>query len=75
MIEDYSDNKAYCFDDLGVENIGRHYGKDYNVMGEILISRYELFRHPIPSRRTKTQLTTNLNAAEMEERYGERVRS
>ena len=75
MIEDYSDNKAYCFDDLGVEHIGKHYGKDCNVMGEILISRYEVFRNPKGSRRVLTHITTNLNAAEIEERYGERVRS
>lgn len=75
MIEDYSDNKAYCFDDLGVEHIGRHYGKDCNVMGEILISRYERFCHPERSRRVLTHITTNLNAEELQEKYGERVRS
>lgn len=71
LIKDYSDNKAYCFDDLGVEHIGRHYGKDCNVMGEILISRYEVFRQKyIP-----THITTNLNAEELQEKYGERIRS
>lgn len=70
-IEDYGDEKFYCFDDLGVEPIGRHYGKDCNVMGEILLSRYDLFlEHKI-----KTHATTNLNANELEERYGNRVRS
>ncbi|MGJ8550936.1 ATPase [Winogradskyella wichelsiae] len=71
MIEDYSDNKVYCFDDLGVEHIGRHYGKDCNVMGEILLSRYDLFKE----KGIKTHLTTNLNAEEIEDKYGERVRS
>jgi len=71
LIEDYSDDRAYCFDDLGVEHIGRHYGKDCNVMGEILISRYEVFRQ----RRVLTHLTTNLNAEELQEKYGERIRS
>ncbi|ARN70631.1 ATPase [Nonlabens tegetincola] len=70
-IEDYSDNKPYCFDDLGVEATGRHYGKDCNVMGEILISRYEVFKQ----KDILTHITTNLNAVEIEERYGERVRS
>jgi hypothetical protein len=77
-IEDYTDRKPYCFDDLGVEPIGRHYGKDCNVMGEILISRYEFPRrresfHPL--RDGLTHITTNLNAQELENRYGERVRS
>lgn len=71
IIEDYADNKPYCFDDLGVEPIGRHYGKDCNVMGEILISRYESFMQ----KGIMTNITTNLNAVELEEKYGERVRS
>lgn len=70
-IEDYGDSNYFCFDDLGVEPIGRHYGKDCNVMGEILLSRYDLFLEY----KIKTHATTNLNAKELEERYGNRVRS
>ncbi|MCX2681890.1 ABC transporter ATP-binding protein [Galbibacter sp. EGI 63066] len=71
VIEQYGDHRFYCFDDLGVEPTGRHFGKDCNVMGEILLSRYDLFlKH-----RVKTHATTNLNARELEERYGNRVRS
>lgn len=70
-IEDYGNGQFFCFDDLGVEPKGRHYGKDCNVMGEILISRHELFlKHKI-----KTHATTNLGADELEELYGNRVRS
>ena len=70
-IEDYGGTNYFCFDDLGVEPIGRHYGKDCNVMGEIILSRYELFlEHQV-----KTHATTNLNAQELEQRYGNRVRS
>lgn len=42
-------------------------------MGEVLLSRNELYlqtKHKI-----KTHATTNLNAEELEERYGNRVRS
>ncbi|MCR9065590.1 MAG: ATPase [Cytophagales bacterium] len=74
-IEDYGNTQFFCFDDLGVEPMGRHYGKDCNVMGEILLSRYDLFCHPERSRRVKTHATTNLNAQELEELYGIRVRS
>lgn len=70
-IEDYGDSQYFCFDDLGVEPIGRHYGKDCNVMGEVLLSRYEFFLQT----KIKTHATTNLNAQELEERYGSRVRS
>jgi predicted ATPase len=71
MIQDYEDHKVYCFDDLGVEHVGRYYGKDCNVMGEILISRYNIFKQ----KGIKTHITTNLNADELQEKYGERVRS
>ncbi|SDR68545.1 hypothetical protein SAMN04487764_0244 [Gillisia sp. Hel1_33_143] len=72
-IEEYGNTKFFCFDDLGIEPPGRFYGKDLNVMGEVLLSRYELYlqtKHKI-----KTHATTNLNAEELEERYGNRVRS
>tara|TARA_R110002049_G_scaffold92499_2_gene229340 strand:- start:6297 stop:6959 length:663 start_codon:yes stop_codon:yes gene_type:complete len=71
IIEHYGNNNYYCFDDLGVETTGRHFGKDCNVMGEILLSRYDLFL----KNKTRTHATTNLNAQELENRYGNRVRS
>ena len=71
IIEDYGNSSYICFDDLGVEPAGRFYGKDCNVMGEILLSRYELFlNHKI-----RTHATTNLDSDELEERYGTRVKS
>lgn len=72
-VEDYGSSGSFCFDDLGVEPTGRFYGKDCNVMGEILLSRYELFLQS--KGRLKTFATTNLNADELEEMYGSRVRS
>jgi DNA replication protein DnaC len=70
-IEDYGNSNYYCFDDLGVETTGRHFGKDCNVMGEIILSRYDLYLHS----KIKTHATTNLNAQELEDLYGNRVRS
>lgn len=70
-IQEYGNSNFYCFDDLGVETTGRHFGKDCNVMGEILLSRYDLFLQ----RKIRTHATTNLNAQELEECYGNRVRS
>lgn len=77
IIEQYGNSNFYCFDDLGVEPEGKHFGKDCNVMGEILLSRHELFlKNPVPERsRGVTHITTNLNAEEIEDRYGNRVRS
>lgn len=62
---------AYCFDDLGVEKQIKHFGNDCNVMAEILISRYEHFIE----NNTITHITTNLSASEIENAYGNRVRS
>jgi energy-coupling factor transporter ATP-binding protein EcfA2 len=35
--------KIYCFDDLGSEQNLKYYGNECNVMGEILLSRYDLY--------------------------------
>jgi DNA replication protein DnaC len=72
-IQEYGNTKFFCFDDLGIEPAGRFYGKDLNVMGEVLLSRYELYLQT--NYKIKTHVTTNLNAAELEECYGNRVRS
>lgn len=63
--------KAYCFDDLGLEPVVSHWGNNSNVMGEILLSRYELFI----SHKMITHATTNLNVGELEVAYGNRLRS
>jgi energy-coupling factor transporter ATP-binding protein EcfA2 len=61
----------FCFDDLGVEQPQKHFGNECNVMAEILLSRYDLF----VSKGIPTHLTTNLSASEIEQKYGNRVRS
>lgn len=63
--------KNYCFDDLGVENNLKYYGNECNIMGEIIISRYDL----LASRKLITHFTTNFSASEIEKQYGNRVRS
>ena len=83
VLEKYSETKNYCFDDLGIEPTGIHYAKECNVLGEILLSRYDLYMcHPEldsgshqTNFRAITHITTNLNAQEIENRYGNRVRS
>jgi hypothetical protein len=61
----------FCFDDLGIEQTQKHFGNECNVMAEILLSRYDLYI----SKGIPTHLTTNLSASEIEEKYGNRVRS
>ncbi|MCT4562363.1 MAG: ATPase [Crocinitomicaceae bacterium] len=63
--------KPICLDDLGVEIIPKHYGTECNTIAEVLMYRYDLFQN----HRILTHATTNLNAEELEKKYGNRVRS
>jgi energy-coupling factor transporter ATP-binding protein EcfA2 len=60
-----------AFDDIGTERNLKHYGNECNIMAEILLSRYDLFIQ----NGFVTHITTNLSATELEEFYGNRVRS
>ncbi|RTY96940.1 ATPase [Flavobacterium sp. RSP49] len=78
IIHKYSKGKLYesqpkiiCFDDLGTENNLKYYGNECNVIAEILLSRYDLFT----TKKLQTHITTNLSASEIENFYGNRVRS
>ena len=64
-------NKVLCLDDLGLEQNMKHYGNECNTIGEVLLHRHDLF---IQSG-ILTHATTNLNAEELENLYGNRVRS
>ena len=63
--------QSYCFDDLGTEDEVRHYGSVTNVLGQIILMRYELFQ----SRKVMTHFTSNLTSEQIGNHYGERVRS
>ena len=63
--------RTICFDDLGTESNLKYFGNECNVMAEILLTRYDLF----VSHNLITHLTTNLSATEIEELYGNRLRS
>ncbi|MEO8772609.1 MAG: hypothetical protein ABI402_21110 [Ferruginibacter sp.] len=69
--QDQFEPKIFCFDDLGLESKMNFYGNECSVMGEILLSRYDLYH----SFGMMTHITTNLNSDEIEQRYGHRVRS
>ncbi|MFV0472180.1 MAG: AAA family ATPase [Paludibacteraceae bacterium] len=79
IIQNYSTNaynnndkpRTVCFDDLGAETTLKYYGNQCNVMGEILLSRYDHFINA----GMITHATTNLSASELENYYGNRVRS
>ncbi|MFZ1562518.1 MAG: hypothetical protein WAT37_21435 [Saprospiraceae bacterium] len=64
-------NQTYCFGDMGTEDEVKHYGTQTNVLGQIILMRYELFQ----CRQVHTHFTSNLTAPQIEKYYGERVRS
>lgn len=59
-----------CFDDFGVEELKKSYGNTVNVLGEIIMNRYD---SGLPH--NFTHITTNHTAEEIEAKYSERVRS
>ncbi|WP_188316189.1 ATPase [Chitinophaga agrisoli] len=62
---------ARCFENLGHEGNLSHYGDKTDLMRMILSVRYDLFiKYGM-----LTHITTNLDPAEIEERYGYRIRS
>lgn len=77
VIQKYAEKRYVCFDDLGAEATGRFYGKDCNTMAEIILSRYDFLMamQAKGNHHFQTIITTNLTATEVEDRYGERVRS
>jgi DNA replication protein DnaC len=63
--------RIICLDDLGLESTIKHFGNETNTIAEILLNRYSLFT----TRGMITHATTNLNPDELENIYGNRVRS
>lgn len=62
---------SFCFDDFGEESVQKNFGNECDVMKEIMNIRYEIFI----SKRKHTHLITQLNASEIEKRYGIRMRN
>jgi hypothetical protein len=66
---DYIDHntihQSCCFGDLGTEDEVRHFGTQTNVMGQIILMRYELFQE----RQVLTHFTSNLTAPQIEKYY------
>lgn len=75
IIDKYSECKldgvkrehGWAFDDLGYESMGKHYGKELNVLEDVL----EL----INTRKTWRVMhaTSNLSSAQLKEKYGDRI--
>lgn len=71
LSHDLRSPKVYCFDDLGTETTSKYFGNDCNVMAEVLLTRYDLFKE----KGIITHITTNLSATEIGLQYGNRLRS
>jgi DNA replication protein DnaC len=59
---------GYCFDDLGTESNSKYFGKEKNMMTEVILNRYD---RKLPY--ISTHITTNLTAKDLTEKYGTRV--
>ena len=64
-------HRPFCLDDLGVEQNIKFFGNECNTIAEVLLHRYNL----MTNHGMITHATTNLKASELEELYGNRVRS
>ena len=62
-----------CIDDLSLEQTGRHYGKETNVIADIITMRYDLWRGA-PAM-YGLHITTNASNQDLRERYDERTLS
>jgi len=62
-------DSGWMYDDLGWEDRGKHYGKDVNVMEEVL-SRVEDTR-----KYNCFYITTNLSIEKLKDKYGDRIMS
>jgi DNA replication protein DnaC len=72
VINNYGNrNSRICLDDIGVEQNIKFFGNECNTIAEILLFRYELHSQ----QGIITHATTNLNASQLEQLYGNRVRS
>ena len=65
----YSD--IYCIDDLGTEEQFKHYGNDIDVVGDIIIERYQRYQQSGQI----THATSNILPDEWANKYGDRVAS
>lgn len=59
----------WMFDDLGTESTSKYYGQSMDVMGEILLERYDSYR------KYRTYITTNLTHKQISGLYGARIAS
>lgn len=59
-----------CFDDLGTEEIKKHFGNVTDTMGDIIFHRYDN-----KALKSKTHFTGNISGDDIEQMYGSRIRS
>jgi len=59
---------GFCFDDMGTESNAKNYGREKNIMADIILNRYDAHLD-----RITTHVTTNLTLDEIATQYGSRV--
>ncbi len=58
-----------CIDDLGVETVKKNFGNEIDVVGDVILNRYELELF------NTTHFTANIGGNEIEQAYGPRIKS
>lgn len=69
-VDQWLTDKIICIDEIGRENMGKHYGNELNVVGYLLHERYSMWQN----KRVLTIATTNKDAQEIELMYGDVIR-
>jgi hypothetical protein len=69
-VDQWLTKKIICIDEIGRENMGKHYGNELNVIGYLLHERYALWQ----TKGICTIATTNKDAQEIEDLYGDVIR-
>jgi len=69
IFNQFSVNKNYTIDDIGIEIDGKYYGKDCNVIADLINVRYNIFKNYGAT----THFTTNLDIPHLALKYGDRI--
>jgi len=71
ILNQFSVNRNYVIDDIGIETDGKFYGKECNVIADLINVRYNIYK----TYGAVTHFTTNLNTKEITAKYGDRIAS
>lgn len=69
ILNQFSVNRNFYIDDIGTEINGKYYGKDCNVIADLILIRYNIYK----TYGAFTHFTTNLGIDQLMAKYGDRI--